>query len=78
MTPQTAFDVNWLCPLQYQPPVGKMLLILSRSGVAHKGKWESEDGAIGWAPLPKIPDFIKARIGLRVEQWPLDTGSVED
>ena len=48
----TAPPGEWRHPDDYPPPRGKIILILSRYGVAVKGKWMDDDAA--WMPLPKV------------------------
>jgi len=51
---------DWRHPDDYPPPRGRIILILSRYGVAVKGKWADEDAA--WMPLPKIEPSLKKRL----------------
>lgn len=51
---------DWRHPDDYPPPRGKIILILSRYGVAVKGKWMDDDAA--WMPLPKIEAGLKKRL----------------
>ena len=56
----TAPPGEWRHPDDYPPPRGKIILILSRYGVATKGKWDDSDAA--WMPLPKIEPSLKKRL----------------
>ena len=62
-------SVTWLCPLENPPPIGVSLLILTRLGILIRGMWSWEQEPIAWSPMPKIPPFIKKRVGLRLEDW---------
>ena len=57
----TAPASTWLDPLEHVPPRGTRMLLLTRWGVAVIGEWV-DDGYAAWAPLPKVPRAIKARM----------------
>jgi hypothetical protein len=46
-------DVYWRDVLQYPPPVGKKLLLLTVGGVAVIGLYTKSGGFVAWSPLPK-------------------------
>lgn len=43
-----------------QPPLEQKLLLLTQTGIAVIGKWESK-GYLGWSPLPDVPESIKRK-----------------
>lgn len=55
-----------LDPWLHEPPRGQTLLLINEGGVLSKGPWY--DGALAWAPLPRIPATVKARLGLSPQQ----------
>ena len=59
---------NWtmLDPLIYPPPRGQTLLVINPGGVLTKGSWY--EGALAWAPLPRIPQTVKARQHMSPQQ----------
>lgn len=57
----TAPTSSWLDPEEHRPPRGTRMLLLTRWGVAVIGEW-IDDGYAAWAPLPKVPRAIKARM----------------
>lgn len=51
----------FLDPLEYPPPRGRKLNLLTRGGIACQGTWSGTD-LIGWAPLHRIPQKLKERM----------------
>lgn len=49
-------------PLEDPPPLGTKLLLLTRGGVTVTGLWDPEQGAIAWAPMPKLSLELKNRL----------------
>lgn len=58
MNAYIAGDAVWMTPEDKQPPLGTKMLLLNPGGVCVIGFWS--DRFIAWAPLPKIPNHIKA------------------
>jgi hypothetical protein len=58
----TAKASEWIDPEERPAPKGTKILLLTRWGVAVIGEW-AEQGYAGWAPLPKVPAGIKAKMG---------------
>lgn len=56
----TTPDWVLLDPNDVIPPPGVKLLVLNPGGVLHVGMWY--DGALAWAPMPKIPGSVKSRM----------------
>lgn len=52
----------FLDPLEYPPPKGKKINLLTRGGIACQGTWIDGLDLIGWAPLHKIPAALKERM----------------
>jgi len=50
----------WRHPVDFPPPRGQMILILTTYGVVAKGKWDDSDAA--WMPLPKVEAEMKERL----------------
>lgn len=51
-------ESDWEYRPMHNCPKGTKVLLLGRHGVAYLG--HGHDGyAIGWAPLPKVPDWMK-------------------
>ena len=71
---------TWRLPAEEPPPLGVKMLLLNRGGVCVIGTWGA--WALAWAPLPLIPEHIKAEMlpaGYAsqpelVEQWKLHAG----
>jgi len=55
-----AGQATWRDPEQEPPPSGIRMLLLNPGGVCVIGTWTSR--FIAWAPLPKIPETIKAKL----------------
>jgi hypothetical protein len=56
----SAGEAVWRDPEQEPAPRATKVLLLNPSGVAVMGHWAH--WAIAWAPLPKIPPALKARL----------------
>lgn len=46
-------SVYWRDPVEYPPPTGRKLLLLTEGGVAVIGIWHKQGGYQAWSPLPK-------------------------
>ena len=44
------------------PPLGTKLLILTRGGVCVVGTWSTQEGAVAWSPMPRVPIELKRRL----------------
>ena len=51
---------DWRHPVDDKPPLGQMMFILTRYGVAVKGVWNDDDAA--WMPLPQLKDEMRDRL----------------
>lgn len=40
-------------------PKGRLVLLLTRYGVLTKGVYDGSDSYLAWAPLPKIPEWLR-------------------
>ncbi len=56
----------WLDPLEHAPPAAKKLLLLTAGGIATIGQWG--DDCVAWAPLPRVPPHLKARLASAITQ----------
>jgi hypothetical protein len=54
---------EWRDPQIQTPPGGAKVLLLSSAGVCVVGTWA--EWAMAWAPLPKMPDWLKDRVTKR-------------
>ena len=54
---------GWLCPLEFRPPVGRKIQLLTYTGIAVYGHWSWDGSYIAWAPCLKIPERFRKRIG---------------
>jgi hypothetical protein len=52
----------WNHPDDMQPPLGTKLLIYTRGGVCVIGHWSRQEGAVLWAPLPKVSRDLRDRL----------------
>lgn len=52
-------------PSEEEPPLGKMLLLLSWSGGVSLGRWSQEEPELAWAPLPDVPEHIRETLSRR-------------
>jgi hypothetical protein len=60
MKDYTAGHTVWMTPKDKTPPLGSKMLLLNPGGVCVIGHWS--DWAVAWAPLPKVPEHIKAML----------------
>ena len=59
-------STDWVCfdPLEVPPPLGELLCVINEGGVGQKSPWY--EGAIAWAPLPRLPESVKKRVRWKV------------
>jgi len=59
-------DWEMLDPWLHPPPRGVTLLVINEGGVLIKSAWY--EGALAWAPCPRIPKTVKARQHMSPQQ----------
>jgi hypothetical protein len=52
-------DIPWLSPLEFTPPKGRKIFLLTVEGTAIIGMWNTEGAYCGWRPLFKETPEIK-------------------
>lgn len=54
-------EVYYRDPRVDPPPLGVMLNIYTTGGIQIKGLWRDDLGYLAWAPLLKVPDWLRER-----------------
>ena len=57
----TSHDVYYRDPEKEPPPRGVMLLLYTIGGIVVRGQWLDNAGFLAWAPLPKVPDWLREK-----------------
>jgi len=73
-----AGQTQWRTPSEKAPPPGVKMLLLNGGGVCVIGHWGP--WAVAWAPLPRVPDHIKALLAPKratAELPPIDAWKLE-
>lgn len=65
----TSSELMFRDPVEHQPPLGQSMILLTPGGTMTVGQWDPRV-AVAWAPKPKIPSSIKARLAeVAVRGW---------
>ena len=59
--PALAGEPGYRCPVDFPPPRGAKLLLLTSDGVTVVGDWVDDSNFVAWSPMPK--KTIRRRLG---------------
>lgn len=65
-----AENIEWIDPRVRPAPLGTTILCFTDTGTCTKGRWDNEARYLAWAPLPKMPLWLKERMR---ERWQTPT-----
>jgi hypothetical protein len=58
----TSTECEFRDPTKDKPPEGTKLSILTVGGVLVHGVWRDNAGYVAWAPVPKMPVWLKEKL----------------